>query len=126
MLSREREDMERLAQYIIRKPFSVEKMRVHSGTDPPGETTLYPWLDDPFPRLRHRTGHGVLRHLKRPAAPECASRTTCSTAPQPSSGAAGGKLLSRASFQNLRCVTRITDTLRITVNLLANNWLRIG
>ena len=28
-----------------------------------------------LPRLRHRTGHGVLRHLKRPAAPECASRT---------------------------------------------------
>ena len=22
---------------------------VHSGTDPPGETTLDPWLDDPFP-----------------------------------------------------------------------------
>ena len=21
----------------------------HSGTDPPGETTLDPWLDDPFP-----------------------------------------------------------------------------
>jgi len=29
----------------------------------------------PLPRLRHRTGHGVLRHLTRPAAPECASRT---------------------------------------------------
>src|SRR6476659_3402771 len=27
VLSREREDMERLAQYIIRNPFSVEKMR---------------------------------------------------------------------------------------------------
>jgi hypothetical protein len=35
----------------------------------------------PLPRLRHRTGHGVLRHLKRPAAPECASRTPCSAAP---------------------------------------------
>jgi hypothetical protein len=22
---------------------------VYSGTDPPGETTLDPWLDDPFP-----------------------------------------------------------------------------
>lgn len=22
---------------------------VHSGTDPPGETTLDPWLGDPFP-----------------------------------------------------------------------------
>ena len=37
----------------------------------------------PLPRLRHRTGHGVLRHLKRPAAPECASRTPCSAAPSP-------------------------------------------
>ena len=35
----------------------------------------------PLPRLRHRTGHGVLRHLKRPAAPKCASRTPCSAAP---------------------------------------------
>jgi hypothetical protein len=26
---------------------------------------------------------GVLRHLKRPAAPECASRTPCSAAPSP-------------------------------------------
>ena len=25
------------------------KRGVHSGTDPPGETTLDPWLDDPFP-----------------------------------------------------------------------------
>jgi hypothetical protein len=25
-----------------------EGVRVHSGTDPPGETTLDPWLDDPF------------------------------------------------------------------------------
>jgi hypothetical protein len=24
-------------------------VRVHSGIDPPGETTLDPWLDDPFP-----------------------------------------------------------------------------
>jgi hypothetical protein len=24
-------------------------VRVHSGTDPPGETTLDPWPDDPFP-----------------------------------------------------------------------------
>ena len=48
---------------------------VHSGTDPPGETTLHPVARRPLPRLRHRTGHGVLRHLKRPAAPKCASRT---------------------------------------------------
>ena len=27
-----------------------------------------------LPRLRHRTGRGVLRQLKRPTAPECASR----------------------------------------------------
>ena len=26
-----------------------EGVRVHGGTDPPGETTLDPWLDDPFP-----------------------------------------------------------------------------
>jgi hypothetical protein len=25
------------------------ELRVHSGTDPPRETTLDPWLDDPFP-----------------------------------------------------------------------------
>jgi len=24
-------------------------IRVHSGTDPPAETTIEPWLDDPFP-----------------------------------------------------------------------------
>jgi hypothetical protein len=26
-----------------------EGVRVHSGTNSPGETTLDPWLDDPFP-----------------------------------------------------------------------------
>jgi len=26
-----------------------EGVRMHSGTDPTGETTLDPWLDDPFP-----------------------------------------------------------------------------
>ena len=26
-----------------------EGVRVHCGIDPPGETTLDPWLDDPFP-----------------------------------------------------------------------------
>ena len=40
-----------------------------------------------LPRLRHRTGHGVLRHLKRPAAPKCASRTPCSAAPSPPAAA---------------------------------------
>ena len=44
-----------------------------------GSTTL--------PRLRHRTGHGVLRHLKRPAAHECASRTPRSAAPSPPAAA---------------------------------------
>ena len=38
----------------------------------------------PLPRLPHRTGHRVLRHLKRPAAPECASRTLVERPPQPS------------------------------------------
>ena len=60
--------------------------RVHSGTDPPGETTLDPWLDDPSPTTT-RTGRGVLRQLKRPAAPECASRTPCSAAPSPPAAA---------------------------------------
>ena len=54
---------------------------MHSGTDALGETTLDPWLDDPYPELRHRTGHGVLRHLKRPAAPKCASHTLVPAAP---------------------------------------------
>ena len=41
----------------------------------------------PLPRLRHRTGRGVLRHLKRPAAPKCASCTPCSAAPSPPAAA---------------------------------------
>jgi hypothetical protein len=49
-------------------------VRVHSATDPPG-TPFSIRGSTTFPRLRHRTGHGVLRHLKRPAVPECASRT---------------------------------------------------
>ena len=44
-----------------------------------GSTTL--------PRLRHRAGRGVLRHLKRPAAPESASRTPCSATPSPPAAA---------------------------------------
>jgi hypothetical protein len=31
---------------------SGKRVREHSGADPPGETTLDPWLDDPFPRLQ--------------------------------------------------------------------------
>jgi len=41
----------------------------------------------PLARLRQRTGRGVLRQLKRPAAPECASRTPCSAAPSPPAAA---------------------------------------
>jgi hypothetical protein len=41
----------------------------------------------PLPRLRHRTGRGFLSQLKRPAAPECASRTPCSAAPSPPAAA---------------------------------------
>ncbi len=67
-----------------------EGERVHCGTDPSGETTLDPWLDDRLPRLRHRTGHGVLRHLKRPAAPERASRTPCSAVPSAPAAAFSG------------------------------------
>ena len=26
-----------------------EGVRVHTGTDPPGEPTVEPWFDDPFP-----------------------------------------------------------------------------
>ena len=40
----------------------------------------------PLARLRHRTGRGVLRQLKRPAAPECASRTPLFSGPQPPAG----------------------------------------
>jgi hypothetical protein len=42
--------------------------------------TLDPWPDDPFPEYEIEPGRDVLRHLKRPAAPECASRTPCSAA----------------------------------------------
>ena len=44
-----------------------EGVRVRSGSDPPGETTLDPLARRPLPQLRHRTDHGVLRHLKRPS-----------------------------------------------------------
>jgi hypothetical protein len=29
--------------------FDKRRVRVHCGTDPQGETTFDPWLDDPFP-----------------------------------------------------------------------------
>ena len=59
-----------------------EGVRVHSGTDPRGETTLDPWLDDPFPDYDTEP---VWRSPppETPAAPECASRTPCSAAPSP-------------------------------------------
>ena len=57
-----------------------------------GSTTL--------PRLRYRTGHGVLRHLKRPAAPKYTSRTPCLAAPQPSGGSCD--LTSGPTFVTLR------------------------
>jgi Penicillin amidase len=55
----------------------------------------------PLLRLRHQTGRGVLRHLKRPAAPECASRTPCSAAPSPPAEAFSG-LTSGPTFVTLR------------------------
>ncbi len=60
---------------------------VHSGTDPPGETTLDPWLDDPFPDYDTEPVVAFSANLKRPAAPECASRTPCSAAPSPPAAA---------------------------------------
>jgi len=60
-----------------------EGMRVHCGTDPPDETTLDPWLDDPFPDCDTEPVMAFSASLKRPAAPECASRTPCSAAPSP-------------------------------------------
>ena len=58
-----------------------------------------PWLDDPPSRLRHRTGRGVLRHLKSPAAPECAPRTPLFSGPQPSGSP---RLTSGRPFVTLR------------------------
>ena len=74
VLPDEREDLQRLAQYIIRNPFGIEKMQVtapncanpdgsvlyRSGLNPkiqrppraPPESdqwVIEPWLDDPFP-----------------------------------------------------------------------------
>jgi hypothetical protein len=44
-------DEEDVIEGILRHPRALARggARVHSGTDPPGETTLDPWLDDPFP-----------------------------------------------------------------------------
>ena len=54
---------------------------------PAGRNDLRSMARGPLPRLRHRSGRGVLRHLKRPAAPKCASRTPCSAAPSPPAAA---------------------------------------
>ena len=41
---------EDVIERVLRHPGSGKRgVCVHSGTDPPGETTLDPWLDDPFP-----------------------------------------------------------------------------
>ena len=75
-------DQEDVIERILRHlELWQEGVRVHCGTDPPGETALDQWLDDPFPDYDTEPVHGVLRHLKGPAAPKCASRTPCSTAP---------------------------------------------
>ena len=62
-------------------------VRVHSGTDPPGETTLDPWLDNPFLDYDAEPVVAFSANMKRPAAPECASRTPCSAAPSPPAAA---------------------------------------
>ena len=51
VLPDEREDLERLAQYIIRNPFAVEKMQVSPPRAPPEIVArgIEPWLDAPFP-----------------------------------------------------------------------------
>ena len=41
-------DEEDVIERILRH-LRQEGVRVHCGTDPPGETTLDPWLDDHFP-----------------------------------------------------------------------------
>jgi len=64
-----------------------EGVRVHSGTDSPGETTLDPWLDDPFPDNETEPVVAFSATRKVPAVPECASRTPCSAAPSPPAAA---------------------------------------
>jgi hypothetical protein len=54
--------------------YLAEGVRVHSGADPPGETTRDPSLDDPFPDYDTEPVM-AFSALKRPAAPECATRT---------------------------------------------------
>ena len=58
---------ENAIECILRHFGLARGVRVHSATDPSDETILDPRLHAPS-RLRHQTGYGVLRHLKRPAA----------------------------------------------------------
>ena len=64
---------ENAIECILRHFRLARGVRVHSATDPSDETILDPRLHAPS-RLRHQTGYGVLRHLKRPTAPARASR----------------------------------------------------
>jgi hypothetical protein len=74
-----------------------EGMRVHCGTDPTNETTHAPWFDDPFPDYDTEPVVAFSGHLKRPAAPKCASRTPSSAAP-----ALRRRLTSGPTFVTLR------------------------
>ena len=59
--------------------WSVEQLAEVVTRD--SETTHDPWFDDPFPDYDTEPAMAFSRHLKRPAAPECVSRTPCSAAP---------------------------------------------
>lgn len=43
------DDREVIRKILRHLGFWEEGVRVHTGTDPPGEATVEPWLDDPFP-----------------------------------------------------------------------------
>ena len=42
----QREVIERILRHL---GLWQQGVRIHPGTDPPGETIIEPWLDDPFP-----------------------------------------------------------------------------
>ena len=46
VLPNEREVLERILRHL---GLWEQGIHVHSGTDPPSEITIEPWLDDPFP-----------------------------------------------------------------------------
>jgi hypothetical protein len=54
-LIEEEDVMERILRHL---GLWQEGVRVHCGTDPSGETTLDPWLDDPFPNYDTEPVHG--------------------------------------------------------------------